>query len=46
MPGSDAMTIYGTEEPRADVIRLSIGLETVDDLLADLDQGMSQAGKK
>mgnify|MGYP003722809881 CR=1 FL=1 len=29
-----------------DVIRLSIGLETVDDLLADLDQGMSQAGKK
>ena len=26
-----------------DVIRLSIGLETVEDLLADLDQGMSQA---
>jgi len=28
-----------------DVIRLSIGLETVDDLLADLDQGMSEASQ-
>jgi len=30
----------------ADVIRLSIGLETADDLLADLDQGLALAKKE
>jgi O-acetylhomoserine (thiol)-lyase len=27
-----------------DVVRLSVGLETVDDLIADLDQGLAKAG--
>ena len=29
-----------------DVVRLSIGLETIDDILADLDQALTKASKK
>jgi cystathionine gamma-synthase len=36
------MSVAGTElEVPADLIRLSVGIETVDDLLADLDRALS-----
>jgi O-acetylhomoserine (thiol)-lyase len=39
---SDAQKIAANAGP--DVVRLSIGLETVDDLIADLDQALKKAG--
>ena len=37
-------SVAGTElEVPADLIRLSVGIETADDLVADLDQALAQA---
>jgi cystathionine gamma-synthase len=39
------MSVAGTElEVPADLIRLSVGIETVDDLLADLDRALTPGG--
>ncbi|MFN8188866.1 MAG: cystathionine gamma-synthase [Nocardioidaceae bacterium] len=38
-------SVAGTElEVPADLVRLSVGIETIDDLLADLDQALGSAG--
>jgi cystathionine gamma-synthase len=36
------MSVAGTElEVPADLVRLSVGIETIDDLLADLDRALA-----